>query len=437
MMQGEHKLVKIEPDEVDLSEIGGLRRRRGSIWGFSDENEFLPELRGRRAIQTYREMSLNDPIVGGMLFAIKMLIRQVSWTVEPAGSSNEDMRAYEFLKSCYEDLDQPWDEVIDSALSCLIYGWSVLEIVYKLRRGDDSDPRYRSRYSDGLVGWRKFAYRPQDTIWEFVLDTSGELAGVRQQRPDTFRLVFIPAEKLLLFRTTTESLLGRSILRTAYRPWYFKKRIQELEGIGIERDLAGIPVVRLPAQYLDRNAPAELKAVRDMLREIARNLRNDEQAFVELPSDTDERGNPLFSVELLRTGGAKQFSTDKIVQRYNSEIAMSVLADFILLGHKERGSFALASEKTTLFATAIGAWLDSIAEVFNRYAVPRLFRLNNFKVERLPKIVHGDIEIVDPEEIGKFVSQLAGAGMELFPDEELERNLRAMVMRLVSGRGTK
>ncbi|MCE2604181.1 hypothetical protein LH384_34385, partial [Pseudomonas aeruginosa] len=39
---------------------------------------------------------------------------------------------------------------------------------------------------------------------------------------------------------------GRSVLRGAYRAWYFKRRIQEIEGIGLERDLAGFPVLTAP-----------------------------------------------------------------------------------------------------------------------------------------------------------------------------------------------
>ena len=34
---------------------------------------------------------------------------------------------------------------------------------------------------------------------------------------------------------------GRSILRNAYFSWYFEKKIAEIEGIGIARDLAGLP----------------------------------------------------------------------------------------------------------------------------------------------------------------------------------------------------
>ena len=61
-------------------EIGrtGQRRYGGTLY-----EEFLPELRGRRGIEVYREMSENDDVVGAILFAIKMLVRQCAWNVEP------------------------------------------------------------------------------------------------------------------------------------------------------------------------------------------------------------------------------------------------------------------------------------------------------------------------------------------------------------------
>lgn len=58
----------------------------------------------------------------------------------------------------------------------------------------------------------------------------------------------IPMSKAMLFRTESvkDNPEGRSILRNAYRSWYFKRRIQEIEAIGIERDLAGLPVIHAP-----------------------------------------------------------------------------------------------------------------------------------------------------------------------------------------------
>jgi len=87
------------------------------------------------------------------------------------------------------------------------------------------------------------------------------------------------------------------------------------------------------------------------------------------------------------------------------------------------GSYALASSKTNLFAVAIGAFLDEIEDVLNTHAVPRLFKLNDFKVESYPELRHGDIESVELSELGEFIQRLSGAGMPLFPNKELEKYL--------------
>lgn len=138
---------------VDLQELGrtGLERMSGYVY-----EEFLPELQGQRAIQVYQEMSSNDPVVGSILHAIEMLIRQVEWRVEPAGQGLEDLEAAYFLESCLEDMEMTWEETIAEILSMLVYGWSYHEIVYKIRQGDSREAAYNSRYNDGRVGWRGF-----------------------------------------------------------------------------------------------------------------------------------------------------------------------------------------------------------------------------------------------------------------------------------------
>ena len=112
------------------------------------------------------------------------------------------------------------------------------------------------------------------------------------------------------------------------------------------------------------------------------------------------------------------------MNRYDQRIAMSVLADFILIGHEKTGSFALASSKTEMFATALGAWLDAIQDVLNRYAIPRLFTLNpEFRLNALPTFQHGDVETPDLAELGAYISALSGAGIML-TGPEIEDHLR-------------
>jgi hypothetical protein len=104
---------------------------------------------------------------------------------------------------------------------------------------------------------------------------------------------------------------------------------------------------------------------------------------------------------------------------------MTSMADFILLGHEKVGSFALSSSKTDLFTLALIAILDSIRDVLNNYAVPRLFNLNVFNgITAYPRIEHGDVESPDLMELGNFISTMAGSGALTLPDPDLENYLR-------------
>ena len=247
-----------------------------------------------------------------------------------------------------------------------------------------------------------------------------------QMAPPDYKLRVIPMEKSLLFRTTSykNNPEGRSVLRSAFRPWYFKKQIETIEGIGIERDLAGLPIAWVPPELLSPNASPEDRQVLESIKRIVTNVRRDEQEGIVFPLVYDENGNKVFDFGLLSTGGTRQFNTDAVIARYDQRIAMTVLADFILLGHEQVGSFSLASSKTHLFSVALGTWLNVIAAQFNRIAIPRLFALNSFRLEKLPKLVPGDIEVPNLTELGDYITKLAGAGMDLFPDEKLEDYLR-------------
>lgn len=151
---------------ADNKEIGRIGQRR---YGGVIYEEFLHELRGKRGIEAYREMSENDDVVGAILFAIEMLVRQTDWNVEPGGDSQADIDAAEFVESCMNDMQNTWIDTISEILSFLTFGWSYHEIVYKRRMGRTKDGRTRSKYADGLIGWRKLPIRAQETLyqWEY------------------------------------------------------------------------------------------------------------------------------------------------------------------------------------------------------------------------------------------------------------------------------
>lgn len=399
-------------------EIGRSGQRR---WGGIFYEEFLRELRGRRGIEAYREMSENDDVVGAILFAIEMLIRQVQWYVQPAGNGKADIAAADFVDGCRSDMQMTWTDTVSEILSFLTYGWSAHEIVYKRRMGRSKNEQLNSKYADGLIGWQKLPIRAQDTLYQWEYDDHDNLQAMTQMPAPSYEIITIPIEKLLLFRTKSrkDNPEGRSILRNAYRSWYFKRRIQEIEGIGIERDLAGFPVLIAPENVniwdIDDPDMVRMKAAADLM---VKQIRRDSTEGITLPAD--------WKLELLSTGSRRQFDTNAIIERYDTRIAMTVLADFILLGHQQVGSFALSSDKTKLFAVAIGAYLDVICETFNNKAIPQLIDMNadSFKgITDYPRLCHGDIESQDLAELGAYIKDLTAAGI-ITPDSSLEDYIR-------------
>jgi hypothetical protein len=155
-----------------LKEVGRIGQKR--YGGFFYE-EFLKDLQGRKGVEVYREMAENDDIVGSILYAIEMLIRQVSWSVQPGGPTPKDQEAAEFIYQCMDDMQDTWTDTISEILSFLTYGWSAHELVYKRRAGKSRDPKLNSKYSDGLIGWQKIPIRAQETLWEWLYDDADEL----------------------------------------------------------------------------------------------------------------------------------------------------------------------------------------------------------------------------------------------------------------------
>lgn len=411
---------------IDLKIIGdsGLKRTGGRIY-----EEQLRKLSGIRAIRAYSEMASNDAIVGAILFAIEMLCRQVQWTVEDASDNKADTDASEFVRECMDDMSHTWEDMISEILSMLTFGWSYHEIVYKYRQGPSKDPSRRSKYDDGRIGWRKLPLRSQESLYEWDFQDDGGISGMKQQiiyGPNQ-GIVTLPIEKALLFRTKSDknNPEGRSILRNAYRSWYMVKRIQEIEAIGIERDLAGLPVMEVPAEILNAGASEDQKTLLADLKNIVSEIRRDEREGLIIPAELDNENMPTgFKFKLLSTGGNRQFDTNEIVTRYEQRIAMTVLAEFIMLGLDKVGSFSLVSSKMNLFSVALDAWLDSIEAVFNRYAIPRLFEVNGWNLEKLPQLKHGPVQDVSIDELGKFISDIGRAGIPLTLDNELENHLR-------------
>lgn len=410
-----------------LVELGrtGLTRFGGYIY-----EEWLTELQGAKGAQVYKKMADGDAIIGGMLFAFREICKSAPWFAVPGGSSQDDLEAAEFLESCLYDMATPWPSTLDEILSMLPFGWAYLETVFKFRRGPrQTKPQCRSQYDDGRIGWLKWAPRAQESLSYWIYDEeTDELLGMSQVPAPDYQERRIPRDKALHFVTTSAkgNPEGRSVLRNAHRSWYMKINIEDLEGMGLERDLVGYPTLYLPLEIMKRET-AEAEQAYQTYLDLVTNVRRDEAEGLLLPAVFDDHGNRLYEFKLLSSSGTRQFDTSRIITRYESRMALTIMADFLLLGQQKQGSYALSETKARMFYQALTSILDNIAETINSQAVPALFEINPWwDLEELPYIAHGKVELPNLEVLGEFIERLFKAGMKPFPDDRLENHLRGM-----------
>lgn len=428
----DNKNILIGPERFNEWGSTGLRR-----WGGSIYEERLKELQGRAGRLLYREMRLNDPVISAMFFAVVNAVKQADWSrIESASDKPDDKRVAEFVESALGDMSWSFSTQLDLILYEMFeQGFSIFEVVFKKRLGENPLPYMpsppKSFFDDGMIGWRKWSPRPALSLAsgdEWIFDNHGGIQGINQL-PEAGemagRRVTIPIQKMLHFRTTAHPALtpeGQPLHRSAYIPYYFTQNLMETEGIGLERDLGGLPVVYLGHNTTKSGTNSDYIKSRDLVR----NIRVDEQAGVVIPHPKLGTGNEGEGVllELLSSPSRRQYDTSGIIERYDKRKALSVLAQFIMLGMDRVGSYALSAHQGDLFIISVTSWMNSVADVINRHAIPKLVRMNVFPGRTgFPKLRPGAIGIPKLTDLAMFVNNLVDKQV-LTPDRQLEAHLR-------------
>lgn len=404
------------PQNILFSEIGstGLTRFGGRV-----QEEWLRELQGSKAHKIYKEMRDNHAVINAVFFGIEMALRQVRFYAE-----GDDAEGKEFLDECLEDMSASWQDTLTQILTMLQFGWSFTELVYKRRDGELGESK--SKYDDGKIGWRKWLSIGQDTLTTgngWVFDDTGGIQGINQTPPPDYRQRTVPIEKGLLFRTSIAkgNPEGRSILRGMYLSYFYSKQFAEIEGIAAERMGTGLPVMYIGKNGSKSGGNSDL----EQAKRIVRDVRVDDQMGIVIPGpkQTADGEGMLFELVSPPSRGAVDF--DAVIQRYDQRIALSVLAQFIMLGQNAVGSYALSKSQGDIFMMALSAWAEMICDTINRYAIPRLFELNTFNRAQMPRLAHSEIFVPDLADMSAFINTMVGAGV-IKPDATLERTLREM-----------
>lgn len=404
-----------KPERFRFGEMGYLGL---SIFNGISKAELKKELTFPHSIDTYKQMSYHSTI-NSALTLFDNLIGKVDWKViPPHDATDEEIEQCNRISEMMHDMEHPFSEFISNALTMSVYGFSVHEKVFRRRNLSSG-----SMHDDGLIGWKKLPIRSQETIEKFIFSEDGnEVTGVKQNLTSIsdnynryssreLKVVVLPKNKILIFKSGKNrgDPYGKSSLRDAYLAWRYLTALEEIEANGVARDLQGMPVLKIPPQYMSSDASAEQKQIYEYYKNVLRNIQMNSQSGLILPQviDPDSR-QPLFNIELLSTaGGKKSFDTTQVKEYYKNLILTSLFADVLTLGQGATGSFALGQLKNSLSGSAASAILKNITEVINNDLVKQTYVLNGWNPARMGRIDYDNLETVDLEAFSKAIQRFA------------------------------
>ena len=300
----------MQDDKIERFKLGDIGYAGLKMVDGVSIEETYTELNHPNSIKTYRAMSYH-PAINSALSLYQSMMQKAKFRILPVQDpSEEEKKQSKIVAEMLKDMDTPLEDVMVDIMSMATYGFSVIEKVYRYRKKDKG-----SAYDDGLIAPKKLAIRNQETIEQFIFDDRGnDILGVKQNInlvKDPYnrflkrekKEVVIPRSKVMLFNVgrNRSNPYGVSPLRDVYLPWKYLTTIEELEASGVAKDLQGLPVMYIPAEYMSADSTVEQKAIFEQFKNIIRNLQQNTQSGVVLPSTTDpETRQPLFKLELLR-----------------------------------------------------------------------------------------------------------------------------------------
>lgn len=373
-----------------------------SFWRGIIQEEYLTQLKPwSKAALIYKEM-MDDVVVGSLLDAIKTPLLSTEFSVDAGGASSEDVSAARFLeRNLFNMPDMTWREHVEEMLDFMGFGFALAEKVM-------------TKHTDGSIRLLSLMPVGQETIydWGEELDKLGNPSEVRQRVPTQAALKTAPLEKLVhfTFRSRKRNPFGNSLLRSIYRPWYFKKNLEVIEAIGAERDVGNVPMAELGEQ---RITPTEMTDLQNALK----SFRMDETSYLITPPGV--KVGPY-------AGGSKVYNIRLMIRDWQNLIRQRFFAGFIALGTEQIGTQALAREMTTFFGLVIRSIQNRMLEVWRRQLVPTIFMFNKFSINQLPVLHWRQPGKDNVQSISQAITGLISAGvLEVTP--ELENHVRRMM----------
>jgi hypothetical protein len=377
--------------------------------------EYNPLLMPPSCFRIYDEMRMSDPTVQASLEIVKTPLLSANWTVQaPEDPSPQEQEVADFCQSAIFQrgaMSTTWAYLLEHALMQLDFGVMPFERVWTLG-------------ADQRIRLRRLAPRLPKTIQKWHVDETegtGELRALEQlaQKDGKFQNLTIQADALTVFvrRREGDNWWGRSILRSAYKPWFYLCQAEKAEAVRIFRYGVGIPMASRDKDYQPQ--AGELEKV----EQIAKGIVSHERAYIVTHTGWS------WSI-LTPSGGTGGDTSSRVaIEGHSKSIMRNVLAEFM-----SGGGDGLNSGRTrtlaNVFSSALYTQADNICDVLNLSVIKPLcdfnFQMGGGEALRYPVVVANDVTDIDVKQMADVLARLCAIKI-VTPDDDLEGFLRELL----------
>lgn len=404
--------------------------------GYLVTDERLPDLIGPKRWDTFNRMLSDITIIAASVRLYLNLIAKSSWQVTPADTDDlgenakaEAQRIADLVEDMMRDHATPWATIVRKQALYRFLGFTIQEWTAKKR-------------ADGAIGIDDVEHRPQKTIARWDVDESGTVNGVWQQN-SALQEVYLPRDRLIysVDNTMTDNPEGMGLIRNVVRAATRLKAFEQLEEVGFETDLRGVPVAYGPWEELDAKVKAGTLTEQDrrayrkpMIDFVTGHIRSKRTGLL-LPSETfrstDDGRTPSsvrkWAAELLQGDSSAFEPMGKAIERLTWEIAVALGTEHLTLGKDGGGSLALGKAKTGTFYLNVTSAQYELVETFERDWLGPIAELNGWDPDFIPTLAIEEVRDQDIDQVTKALADLANAGAMLTSDDPAVAEVRAML----------
>ena len=446
---------------VSIMQQVGSRLGQPYAFGFVNNREVNPRLRGWIKYRTFKNMMTNSHIVNtGVTLYLDMVMKsKLSFlpAIPEGEEGDEDAKMYadmaeQILK---EDPKTPLRKIMARIAMFRFNGYSVQNW-------------WARRREDGVITVADVSERIPETIEEITSDDHGEVQQfVQRLHTGQYGVIPIMNAVYLVDDSLHTEPEGTGLCRSLFPYWEQVESFRNLEGIGYEKDMRGIikgsfdieGAIEEAIEKLDEGATdaqiADFVAAKTKdLADFVFGKRKQSRTGVIVDSSvhegvaTDGTNRPINArkqdVELLENEESSFSDLEITIKRIEREMATVMGIQQVMLGDGKTGSWALAKEQADEFGLRVGSSIDAVAEALREQILKRIFMLNGWPLEMLPTVTAELPNYVTADEKAGVLTKLNGmdtrdpavddiraqAGLPPVPEEIKESNeeMREMEM---------